>query len=196
MALGNALLAVGTGSRPASFTEFSAAIDPSWVTAALTTTQKVSIRRRKLPAEFVVWLVIGMALFRDHAIAAVVRHLDLVLPGRGGARGHVTPGALVRARTRLGAAPLAAFRSRFGLDADHHVAGPIGGPGRKLNGASSTCAGRGDLVRGSQVGLRVLREGGDRCDDGHFPRGRNSEKFTSDSLGSVRRCVRPATGTE
>jgi hypothetical protein len=109
MGLGNALLAVGTGARPASFAEFSAAIDPTWVTAALTTTQKGSIRRRKLPAEFVVWLVIGMALFRDHAIAAVVRHLDLVLPGRGGARGHVSPGALVRARTRLGAAPMAAL---------------------------------------------------------------------------------------
>ncbi|WP_442892510.1 transposase domain-containing protein, partial [Acinetobacter sp. USHLN143] len=33
---------------------------------------KASIRRRKLPAEHVVWLVIGLALFRDQPIGYVV----------------------------------------------------------------------------------------------------------------------------
>lgn len=109
MGLGTALLAVGVGERPASFEEFSAAIDPAWVTAALTATGRASVRRRKVPADYVVWLVIAMALFRDRAIAQVVQHLDLVLPAPRGGRGAVTAGAVVQARTRLGPAPLAAL---------------------------------------------------------------------------------------
>ncbi|HAM58864.1 MAG TPA: hypothetical protein DCQ64_27005, partial [Candidatus Rokubacteria bacterium] len=34
-----------------------------------------------MPAESVVWLVIGMGLLRDRSIEEVVRHLHLVLPG-------------------------------------------------------------------------------------------------------------------
>jgi hypothetical protein len=109
MELGQAILAVGAGARPASFEAFSAAIDPQWITDALTTTGTASLRRRKLPAEHVVWLVIGMALFRDRGIPEVVRHLDLVLPNAGGTRRPITPSAVVQARTRLGPAPLAAL---------------------------------------------------------------------------------------
>jgi hypothetical protein len=109
MELGEALLAVGTGDRPASFDAFCAAIDPQWITDALTATGSASVRRRKLPADYVVWLVIGMALFRDRGIPEVVQHLDLVLPTARGGRRHVTPSALVQARTRLGPAPMAAL---------------------------------------------------------------------------------------
>src|SRR5262249_59071688 len=66
------------------------------------------IRRRKLPAEYVVWLVIGMALLRDRSIREVVRHLDLVLPTRAG-RGTVSGAAIAQARDRLGPEPLAAL---------------------------------------------------------------------------------------
>jgi hypothetical protein len=138
MALGKALLAVGTGGRAPSFEEFSAAIDPSWVRAALTTTQKVSIRRRKLPAEFVVWLVIGMALFRDYAMAAVVRHLDLVLPPRRGARGQVSPGAIVRARTRLGAQPMAALFGQLATTWAHDAAAATRWHGLAVYGVDGT----------------------------------------------------------
>jgi len=109
MELGEALLAVGAGERAASFEEFSAAIEPQWVADVLAATGTVSLRRRKLPAEYVVWLVIGMGLFRDRAITQVVEHLDLVLPTPTGARGRITPGAIVQARTRLGPEPLAAL---------------------------------------------------------------------------------------
>ena len=112
MGFGEALLAVGAGERSASFEAFSAAIDPQWITEAVAAKGRASVRRRKLPAEYVVWLVIGMALFRDRAIAQVVRHLDLVLPRARGVRGTVTPGAIVRARARLGPAPLAALFAR------------------------------------------------------------------------------------
>jgi Insertion element 4 transposase N-terminal/Transposase DDE domain len=109
MELGEAILAVGAGERTASFEEFSAAIDPQWIADALAATGTASLRRRKLPAEYVVWLVIGMALFRDRGIAQVAQHLDLVLPTPTGARGRITPGAMVQARTRLGPQPLAAL---------------------------------------------------------------------------------------
>src|SRR5438093_436782 len=109
MGLGETVLAVGAGERPASFEQFSAAIDPAWIAAALAATGTASVRRRKLPAEHVVWLVIGMGLFHDRSIAQVVQHLDLVLPTRHGGRGHVTNAAIVQARDQAGAKPLAAL---------------------------------------------------------------------------------------
>ena len=116
MGVGEAIVAVGAGERPASFEQFQEAIDPEWIADALAATGKASLRRRKFPAEYVVWLVIGMALFLDRAIAQVVQHLDLVLPTARGARGRVTNGAIVHARDRLGPAPLAAlFRRTAGV---------------------------------------------------------------------------------
>jgi hypothetical protein len=109
MGLGETVLTVGAGERPASFEQFSAAIDPAWIAAALAATGTASVRRRKLPAEHVVWLVIGMGLFHDRSIAQVVQHLDLVLPPRNGGRGHLSNGAIVQARNQLGAKPLAAL---------------------------------------------------------------------------------------
>jgi hypothetical protein len=105
MDLGLALLEVGAGERPEHFARFTAAIDPAWVEAALTATGTATVRRRRLPAEQVVWLVIGMGMFRDRSIAEVVEHLALVLPTPS--RRAVTSGAVVQARDRLGAAPLA-----------------------------------------------------------------------------------------
>src|SRR2546426_194507 len=56
MEVGEAILALGAGERPASFDQFSAAIDPQWIADALAATDTASVRRRKLPAEHVVWL--------------------------------------------------------------------------------------------------------------------------------------------
>ena len=39
------------GERPASFEQFSAAIDPQWIADVLATEGKASVRRRKLPAD-------------------------------------------------------------------------------------------------------------------------------------------------
>src|SRR5213594_4784349 len=109
MGVGEAIVALGAGERPASFEQFSAAVDPQWIADALAATNTASVRRRKLPAEHVVWLVIGMGLFRDRSIAQVVHHLDLVVPAPTGARRRVTNAAIVQARDQLGAAPLAAL---------------------------------------------------------------------------------------
>lgn len=109
MDLGRALLAVGAGDRPASFEQFYQSVDPHWLGEALAATGTATVRRRRLPAEHVVWTIIGMGLFRDRSIQEVVHHLDLVLPERQ-PRAHgavVTSSAIVQARDRLGAAPLA-----------------------------------------------------------------------------------------
>jgi len=51
-----------------------------------------------------VWLVLGMALFKDRSITDVVNKLDLALPGSS----HVTvaPSAISQARARLGQEPV------------------------------------------------------------------------------------------
>jgi hypothetical protein len=111
MELGRAIPAVGTGERAESFHLFSKHIDPVWIAQALQATGTVTVRRRKLPAEYVVWIVVGMGLLRDRSIQEVVRHLDLVLPDAktSQGRGSATGSAVVQARDRLGAEPLAAL---------------------------------------------------------------------------------------
>lgn len=86
MNLAEVLSAVGAPGSEASFSLFAQHLDPTWVEEALRATGTATIRKRKLPAEYAVWLVIGMALFRDRAIEEVVRHLDLVLPTSEGQR--------------------------------------------------------------------------------------------------------------
>src|ERR1700676_4827777 len=107
MAGAAAFLAAGAASCETSFSLFAQSLDKSWVEQALQATGTATVRRRKLPAEYVVWLVIGMAMLRDRSIAEVVRHLDLVMPSETGQRQQVSNGALVQARDRLGAEPLA-----------------------------------------------------------------------------------------
>lgn len=110
MDLAAALLDVGTGRAEASFALFAQTLDPQWIDQTLRATGAASVRRRKLPAEYVVWLVIGMGLLRDRSIEEVVRHLNLVLPGVDPpVRQDVTGGAIVQARDRLGDQPLAAL---------------------------------------------------------------------------------------
>ena len=82
--------------------ELSALIDPAWIEQALCATGKASMRRRKLPAEHAVWLVIGLALFRQMPLWQVVQEMALTLDGQE----LPAPSASVQARQRLGAEPL------------------------------------------------------------------------------------------
>ncbi|WP_284410225.1 transposase domain-containing protein, partial [Acidovorax sp. SUPP3334] len=93
---------------PDRLDELSALIDPGWIAQALAASGKASIRRRKLPAEHAVWLVIGLALFRDRPLWQVVQQLDLSLD----AQALPVPSVSVQARQRLGEEPLAEL---FGL---------------------------------------------------------------------------------
>lgn len=101
MHLRNALAEI---PRPESFDNFRSHIDPTWIQDALEATGKASLRRRRLPAEQVIWLVLGMALFRDRCIVEVAESLNIALPGR---RGPIVSGsAIAQARARLGAEPM------------------------------------------------------------------------------------------
>ncbi|MCQ3032970.1 IS4 family transposase [Pseudomonas syringae] len=91
--------------NPVSFERFVEVIDPLWIEQALTLTGTVSIRRRRLPADRIVWLVVGLALFKNEPIWLIVQQLGLALND-----GKVpAPSASVQARQRLGEAPLAAL---------------------------------------------------------------------------------------
>lgn len=106
MRLASSLVAIGDGTLPESFEGLKSHFDLCWVESALRRTGGATLRKRKLPAEQVIWLVIGMALYRDRPIDDVVRALDLVLPGEDGLARRVTKGAIPQARDRLGAGPL------------------------------------------------------------------------------------------
>jgi len=101
---------------PTSFERFARVLDARWIDTALQETGTASVRRRKLSAQIVVWLVIGMALFRDRSISEVVGHLGLVLPSqrheRPTAGRTVAPSAIPQARYRVGPAPMKAIFER------------------------------------------------------------------------------------
>src|SRR6185503_16083233 len=63
------------------------------------------IRRRRLPAEQVIWIVIAMALFRNCSIEKVVDELNLALPDERETL--VAKSGITQARQRLKEEPLA-----------------------------------------------------------------------------------------
>ncbi len=78
---------------------------PEWIEEALAASGTVTLRRRRLPAEQVIWLVIGMGLVRNRSIEQVVDKLELALPDRKGTL--VAKSAVSKARQRVGEEPLA-----------------------------------------------------------------------------------------
>jgi hypothetical protein len=105
MPLRDALEFVAQAPGPESLEDFRRHIDPAWIHAALESTGTASIRRRRLPAEQVIWLVLGMALFRNRSIVHVADSLDLALPSRNGDP-TAAASAISQARSRLGDEPL------------------------------------------------------------------------------------------
>ena len=103
--LSSALQELADQPGPETLDTFRQGLDPRWIQEALEATGTATLRKRRLPAEQVVWLVLGMALVRDRPIADVVSHLDLALPGPGGTP-VVAPSSVAQARDRLGAEPL------------------------------------------------------------------------------------------
>jgi len=101
---------VSTNPHTIGLEQLPTVLDVQWVREALEKKGKMSIRRRNLPNELVVWLVIGMALYRHRAIDAAAKHLGLVLGGRRGATGSaVSSSAISQARQRVGSGPLKAL---------------------------------------------------------------------------------------
>jgi len=90
---------------PQAFPNLTRHLDPDWVEEALLATGTATLRRRRMPAEQTVWLLLGMALMRDMPIATVARQLDVALPAPDGSR-TVASSALTQARARLGPEPM------------------------------------------------------------------------------------------
>jgi hypothetical protein len=105
MHLAASLAATAAFPRPEKLAAFTEDLPQEWVEQALAATGTATVRKRRLPAEQVVWLVLGMALYRDRSIVEVVDKLDLALPGAGDSP--VAPSAVPQARARLGDAPMA-----------------------------------------------------------------------------------------
>src|SRR5205085_7927429 len=94
---------VSTNQAENAFDRFRDSIEPEWIEEALEATGTATMRRRRLPAEQVIWLVLGMALQRNRSVADVVASLDLALPGRSP---WLARSASVQARARLGDEPM------------------------------------------------------------------------------------------
>lgn len=90
---------------PEDIAKFRRHIDPARVEEALEATGTATVRKRRLPAEQVVWLVIGMALLRNEAIERVASMLGIALPSTR--KPLVAKSALAQARQRLGEDPVA-----------------------------------------------------------------------------------------
>lgn len=84
-----------------------------WIEEAIDSTEAASIRKRRLPAEQVVWLVVALAIYRHKSVSEVLDDLELALPD---ARvRHVSKSAAAQARQRLGAEPLRWLFARSAL---------------------------------------------------------------------------------
>lgn len=90
-------------SAPLNLDLFRRNITPGWVEEALESTGTATMRKRRLPAEQVIWVVLGMALFRDRPLEDVVSKLDLALPSNGRS---IARSSIAQARKKLGSEPL------------------------------------------------------------------------------------------
>ncbi|KAE8753340.1 IS4 family transposase [Paraburkholderia madseniana] len=95
-----------------------------WIEHAVRATGTASLRRRRLPSEQVVWLVIALAMYRHWSISEVLDGLDLALPSEDAP--FVSKSAVTQARQRIGEAPLAWLFDRTARawtrqDAAHHA---------------------------------------------------------------------------
>ncbi len=74
-------------------------LDPELVSSCLAESGTVTLRKRRLPLEMMVWCIVGMALEREEPLHQIVNRLDIMLPGK---RPFVAPSAVIQARQRLG----------------------------------------------------------------------------------------------
>lgn len=80
---------------------------------SLEQTDTVTFRKRKLPLESMVWLVIGMAIYNDKPISQIINMLDIVDRDK---KAFVAPSAVIQRRQDLG---VQAIESVFDLTQAH-----------------------------------------------------------------------------
>jgi len=84
---------------PEHFNSLSEVLSPDLIDQCLKESGIVTLRKRRLPLEMMVWSVVGMSMFRHLPMSDIVNQLDIMLPGK---RPFVAPSAVVQARQRLG----------------------------------------------------------------------------------------------
>lgn len=62
-------------------TTFAEHVPSEWVAAAASLSTQATIRRRRLPSDMVLWLIVGMAFFRNEPIAEVARRMNICAEG-------------------------------------------------------------------------------------------------------------------
>ena len=90
--------------RP-NLSSFFKSIPEEWLSAALELSSHATVRRRRLPGDMVVPLVVGMAFYRNEPIEAVVRRLNVCADGLSLSRLPAKSG-ISEARQRLGDKPI------------------------------------------------------------------------------------------
>lgn len=108
------ILAAELPGAPPNWGRLSEQLPLEWIEQVLHYTGRASIRKRRLPAEQVVWFVIGLALYRHKSVRQLVGELDLALPDL--ADRCVSDSAVTQARQRLGEEPLDRL---FNMTAQH-----------------------------------------------------------------------------
>lgn len=84
---------------------FTHNIPVEWVESALRLSHTATLRRRRLPADQVLWLVLGMAIFRDEPVHEVARRLNICAQGLA-SKSLLARSGVTQARKRLGAEPV------------------------------------------------------------------------------------------
>jgi hypothetical protein len=90
---------------PESIARFGRHLPSAWIAQVFGLSGTATLRKRRLPLEQVVWIVIGMALMRDRSIEDVVAKLDLALPSTTGKT--VALSSIAESRQHLGATAMA-----------------------------------------------------------------------------------------
>ncbi|MDU8637049.1 transposase domain-containing protein, partial [Pseudomonas syringae] len=85
---------------------FTDHIPQEWISTAATLAEKATVRRRRLPSDMVLWLVVGMALFRGEPIVEVARRLNICADGLG----------VFQGSCRVNRLTMLLFSQRFALD--------------------------------------------------------------------------------
>ncbi|OAT14615.1 transposase [Buttiauxella noackiae ATCC 51607] len=90
---------------PPSAQLFAEHLPTEWIQHCLTLSEHATVRRRRLPGDMVIWMVVSMAFFRNEPITDVVRRLSLSADGEAGMN-LLARSAITQARQRVGAAPV------------------------------------------------------------------------------------------
>ncbi len=90
---------------PPSAQIFAEHLPVEWLQHCLSLSTHATVRRRRLPGDMVVWMVVCMAFFRNEPITDIVRRLNLSADGEAGMQ-LLARSAITQARQRVGAAPV------------------------------------------------------------------------------------------